>query len=113
MLVLRETWQAADPDVPLGDDSLERAPVHPVLWVWWVALRHRPAVVFAVTSGCGMQLGSIGADDEDIAKSFVDNSGRSTSRASSACSPWWRGVLSSTCGPPATAVRSTLTATTV
>jgi hypothetical protein len=72
MLVLRETWKATDPDVPLGDDSWRQSGVHPMLWVWWVLYGIAP-LVFAVV-GLRQQLGNIGADDEDIAKSFVDNS---------------------------------------
>jgi len=72
MLVLRETWKAADPDAPIGDESWRRGGVHPILWVWWVLYGIAP-LVFAVV-GLRQQLGNIGADDEDIATSFVDNS---------------------------------------
>jgi hypothetical protein len=73
MLVLRETWRAADPDVAPGDDRWRKGPVHPILWVWWLLYGIAP-VVFAVI-GLRQQVGNIGADEEDIAKSFVDNSG--------------------------------------
>ncbi len=73
MLVLRETWRATDPSVPLGDDRWRKGPVHPVLWIWWLLYGIAP-IVFAVI-GLRQQIGNIGADDEDIAKSFVDNSG--------------------------------------
>jgi hypothetical protein len=73
MLVLGETWKAADPSVPLGDDSWRRGRVHPVLWVWWLLYGIAP-LVFLV-AGLRQQFGNLGADEEDIAKSFVDNSG--------------------------------------
>jgi hypothetical protein len=72
MLVLRETWRAADPDVPLGDERWRKSSVHPLLWIWWVLYGIAP-LVFAII-GLRQQVGNIGADDEDIAKSFVDNS---------------------------------------
>ena len=73
MLVLRETWRAADPDVALGDQRWRKGAVHPLLWVWWVLYGIAPLVFAAI--GLRQQLGNIGANDEDIAKSFVDNSG--------------------------------------
>jgi hypothetical protein len=73
MLVLRETWRAADPDVPLGDDRWRNGSVHPLLWVWWVLYGLAP-LVFTVM-GLRTQIGNIGADEKDIAESFVDNSG--------------------------------------
>jgi hypothetical protein len=73
MLVLRETWKAADPSVPPGDDRWKSGPVHPMLWVWWALYGLAPLVFIIV--GLRQQIGNIGASTRDIADSFVDNAG--------------------------------------
>ena len=62
MLVLRETWKAADPDVPPGDDRWKSGSVHPLLWVWWVLYGLAPLVFVVI--GLRQQIGNIGADDD-------------------------------------------------
>jgi hypothetical protein len=73
MLVLRETWKAADPRYGPGDDGWKRGPTHPALWVWWVLYGLAPIVFIVV--GLRSTIGNIGASTRDIAKSFVDNAG--------------------------------------
>jgi hypothetical protein len=78
MLVLRESWKASDPDVPVGDESWKSSSVHPVLWVWWVVYGLAPAVFVALSfaGGLRMQLGSVGNDDTvDAARDLVDHAG--------------------------------------
>ncbi len=73
MLVLRETWKASDPEVAPGDDRWKSGPTHPLLWVWFVLYGIAPLVFIVI--GLRTQIGNIGANTRDIAKSFVDNAG--------------------------------------
>ena len=105
MLVLRETWKAADPDVPIGDDRWKRQPVHPCCGCGGSLYGLAPAVFVALSFAGGLRavgVGNIDADDADIANRSSTTPALSTPKPSSACSPWRRGAPSCTCGPTAT-----------
>jgi hypothetical protein len=73
MLVLRETWKAADPRYGPGEEGWRSGATHPALWVWWALYGIAPIVFIVV--GLRSTIGNIGASTKDIAKSFVDNAG--------------------------------------
>ncbi len=74
MLVLRETWKAADPRYGPGEDGWRSGPTHPALWVWWALYGIAP-IAFIVVGLRSTTIGNFGASTKDIAKSFVDNAG--------------------------------------
>jgi len=76
LLVLRETWKAADADVPIGDDAWKTSRVHPILWVWWVLYGLAPAVlaVLSFAGGLSVQVGGVGNESTvEAARDFVDH----------------------------------------
>jgi Domain of unknown function (DUF4328) len=73
MLMLRESWQASDPDVPAGDDRWRRSPVSPIVYVWWVLYGLVP-IVFLVT-GLTVQTSAYSGNENDLAEWIDDQEG--------------------------------------
>jgi hypothetical protein len=73
MLVLRESWKAADPSVPPGDDRWRQSAVNPIVYVWWVVYGLAP-IVFLIT-GVAFQTATFSREIEDLADSMRDNVG--------------------------------------
>ncbi len=72
-LMLRESWKAAEPDVPAGDDRWKSSPDTPLLWIWGLLYIVVPVVFIAV--GLRQQFGAMGSDAEDLADFFHDRLG--------------------------------------
>ena len=72
-LMLRESWKAAEPDVPPGDDRWKSSPDTPLLWIWGLLYIVAPVVFVAV--GLRQQFGAMGSDAEDLADFFHDRLG--------------------------------------
>ena len=72
-LMLRESWKAADPDVPPGDDRWKSSPDTPLLWIWGLLYIVVPIVFIAV--GLRQQFSAIGSDASDVADLFADRLG--------------------------------------
>ena len=102
MLVLRESWQAADPAVPPGDDRWRRNPVNPLVYVWWVLYGLVP-IIFLVAGGhvLGQRLRP-GRRRPRRRVCATARASRSPRASSASCRPWRGGCW---CGPspPATA----------
>jgi Domain of unknown function (DUF4328) len=72
-LMLRESWKAADPDVPPGDERWKSSSDTPLLWVWGVLYILVPVAFIVV--GLRQQFGAMGNDAEDLADFFDDRLG--------------------------------------
>ena len=72
-LMLRESWQASDPDVPPRDDRWKSSTDTPLLWVWGVLYIVVPMAFIVV--GLRQQFGAMGNDAEDLADFFDDRLG--------------------------------------
>jgi hypothetical protein len=73
MLMLRESWKAADPSVPPTDQRWRQSAVNPVVYVWWVLYGLVP-IVFLV-SGLTFQRSTFGGNERDIADAIEDQQG--------------------------------------
>ncbi|MET0326701.1 MAG: DUF4328 domain-containing protein [Ilumatobacteraceae bacterium] len=72
-LMLRESWKAADPDVPPGDERWKSSPDSPLLWAW-VALYVVAPVVFLLV-GLRQQFDMMSREAVDIADAYDDRLG--------------------------------------
>lgn len=72
-LMLRESWKAADPDVPPGDERWKSSPDTPLLWAWVVLYIVAPIVFLLV--GLRQQFGTMSGDTIDIADAYDDRLG--------------------------------------
>ncbi len=52
-LHLQELWKGTDPSIPRGDPSWKRAPMLPLLWLWWVTYTVGQLLLFFGTRGIG------------------------------------------------------------
>lgn len=73
MLVLRESWKAADPTVPPGDDQWRQRPDNPVIWVWWVLYGLAP--IAFIIAGVAFGTAGFGQNADELADSLRDNAG--------------------------------------
>jgi Domain of unknown function (DUF4328) len=73
LLMLRESWQASDPDVPPGDERWRQSPVNPIVYVWWVLYGLVP-IVFLVT-GLTVQTSAFSGNENDLAEWIDDQEG--------------------------------------
>ena len=73
MLVLRESWMAADPAVEPGDERWRQSPVNPIVYVWWVLYGLAP-IVFII-AGVTFETSGFGQDADELAESLVDSQG--------------------------------------
>lgn len=73
MLVLRESWKAADPSVPPGDDRWRNSSENPMIYVWWVLYGLAPIIFIA--AGVTFQVGSFSQDADELADSLRDGQG--------------------------------------
>ena len=64
-LMVRESWKAADPDVPPGDTRWKSGGDSPLVWIWGVLYIVVPIVFFVV--GLRQQFGAMSNDAEDLA----------------------------------------------
>jgi hypothetical protein len=69
-LVLRETWKAADPDVPAGDDRWRQGKDNAVLWVWFLV--YSVGMTVLAIAGATQQFRAFGGDTRDIADGYAD-----------------------------------------
>ena len=72
-LMLRESWKAADPGVPPGDDRWKSSKDTPLLWAWVVLYIVAPIVFLLV--GLRQQFGTMSGDAIDIADAYDDRLG--------------------------------------
>ena len=70
LLMLRESWKAADPDVPPGDERWRSNGDSPLIWIWWVLYGLAPIIFIAVAFGA--QFRTSNADLLDSADFFDD-----------------------------------------
>lgn len=80
LLVLRESWKAADPDVPPGSPAWRQGRDNPVIWFWFVVYGVLPLVftILAAVQVGQFVLGSgtqLGGDVEDLAEYLNDSKG--------------------------------------
>lgn len=75
LLVLRELWQASDPDTPPGEDGWRRSGENPVLYVWFAVYVVIPAVLFVVSFGSVLDATlNLDTDTESIAEAAAATS---------------------------------------
>ena len=72
-LVLRETWKAADPDVPPGDERWKSGSDNPLLWLWFVVFVIGSVVLLVISFR--QQFRVFGGDVEDLADAYEDARG--------------------------------------
>jgi len=70
-LMLRESWKAADPDVPAGDERWKSSSDSPLLWIW-AALYVVIPLLFIVL-GLRQQFGMMSTEARDVAESIDDH----------------------------------------
>ena len=73
MLMLSESWKAADPDVPPGDDRWRQNSVSPLVYVWWVLYGLVP-IIFIV-QGITFDTATFSQDAVDVAEAIEDQQG--------------------------------------
>ena len=73
MLMLSESWKAADPDVPPGDERWRQNSVSPLVYVWWVLYGLVP-IIFLV-GGLTFDSSSFGGDEQELAEFLEDQEG--------------------------------------
>ena len=80
LLILRESWKAADPDVPPGSPAWRQGRDNPVIWLWFLIYGVLPLVFSVLTIaqvgqfvfGSGTQFGG---DTDDLAEYLSDSKG--------------------------------------
>ena len=73
MLMLSESWKAADPDVPPGDQRWRQNSVSPLVYVWWVLYGLVPIIFIA--RGLTFETGTFSQDAVDVAEAIEDQQG--------------------------------------
>lgn len=80
LLILRESWKAADPDVPAGSPTWRQGRDNPVIWFWFLIYGVLPLVFTVLTMvqvgqfvfGAGTQ---VSGNVEDLAEYLNDSKG--------------------------------------
>ena len=69
-LVLRESWKAADPSVPPGDERWRASRDNPLLWAWFIV--YSLGMTALAIAGATQQFRAFGGDTRDIADGYAD-----------------------------------------
>jgi hypothetical protein len=69
LLVLRESWKAAAPEVPPGSPDWKRQGEPALVWVWFLVYSITPIILLGLGAN---QFRSMGTDREDFAEYFRD-----------------------------------------
>ena len=72
-LMLRESWKAADPDVPRGESGWRDSTVSPLIPMWFVLYGVAPLVLAAVQGASGLT--AFTGSEDDIAERFAGGTG--------------------------------------
>lgn len=72
LLMLRETWKAAAPQVPPGSDEWRREGESPFIWLWFLLYSVIPLLLAVLGAA---QIWSVGRDIDDLAEYFDEESG--------------------------------------
>jgi hypothetical protein len=72
-LMLRESWKAADPEVPAGDERWKASSDSPLLWIW--AALYVVVPLLLIVLGLRQQFGMMSTEAVDIAESIDDHPG--------------------------------------
>jgi hypothetical protein len=73
MLMLSESWKAADPEVAPGDDRWRQNSVSPLVYLWWVLYGLVP-IIFIVR-GITFDTATFSQDAVDVAEAIEDQQG--------------------------------------
>ena len=73
MLMLSESWKAADPEVPPGDDRWRQNSVSPLVYLWWVLYGLVP--ILFIVQGVTFDTASFSQDAQDVADAIEDQQG--------------------------------------
>lgn len=73
MLMLSESWKAADAAVPPGDERWRQNSVSPLVYVWWVLYGLVPIIFIA--TGLTFQSSTISSNEVDVADAIEDQQG--------------------------------------
>ena len=66
MLMFSESWKAADPDAPPGDDRWRQNSVSPLVYVWWVLYGLVP--ILFIVQGVAFDTPTFNQDAQDVAE---------------------------------------------
>jgi hypothetical protein len=73
LLVFIESWKAADPTVPPGDQRWKQSSISPLVWIWWVVYGLVP-IIFII-QGTTFDTANFSQDATDVAEAIEDQQG--------------------------------------